>query len=616
MRNWVYDFDRDLPAGVRCSFTLKTGLTAVDGSRVAGGQRFEFSTGGPAILRSLPYEGARIDENQVFILGLDAPAKRGDDRRERATAWRPASTSGSACGSSPATSARRSSTTASRSRRATCASCCSTRDTGTQPRVRVRAARDRQRRRQVPAPARRARFAAGDARVRAHAAAGAEVKLVWGKGIAAASGVATTDDQALAFEVRPAFRASFSCERVNRDAQCLPHPAADAVVHRADRARATRRGSGSSMPRARRIRRSCRERAADDGSRRRDVRPRAAREDAFRLELPPASRTTRAARSPTRASFPLKVRTDEMPPLAKFPADFGILEARAARRREAAAAGDGAQCRAARSRAAIGTLAIAPAARRRRGAADPGQVARVRAGDEMQIVDWLRRIDDGEPHRARIRREDGQMDDRSTTARSRSSRRSDRAKTDRRAEAARSKAFEVIGIPLDGAGFLRRRAREPAARRRAVRRAQAVLRAHRGAGHQSRRAFQARPRIVARLGDAARRRQAGAAMRRSACATARGNELLARQQRRFGHRAHRALRCPTRRTLPKCNADEHARSTSSPRAPATTWRSRSPIGARASARGASTSRPATTAVRSSRTPCSTARWCAPAKRCR
>ena len=36
---------------------------------------FEFTTGGPAIVRSLPYEGSRIDESQVFILGLDAPAK-------------------------------------------------------------------------------------------------------------------------------------------------------------------------------------------------------------------------------------------------------------------------------------------------------------------------------------------------------------------------------------------------------------------------------------------------------------------------------------------------------------------------------------------------------------
>src|SRR5437773_8059322 len=40
MKNWVYDFDRDLPAGVRCTFTLKQGLTALDGSALVGGQRF------------------------------------------------------------------------------------------------------------------------------------------------------------------------------------------------------------------------------------------------------------------------------------------------------------------------------------------------------------------------------------------------------------------------------------------------------------------------------------------------------------------------------------------------------------------------------------------------
>ena len=72
MKNWVYDFDRDVPAGVRCSFTLKAGLTALDASALVGGQSFEFNTGGPAIVKSLPYEGATIDENQFFILGLDA----------------------------------------------------------------------------------------------------------------------------------------------------------------------------------------------------------------------------------------------------------------------------------------------------------------------------------------------------------------------------------------------------------------------------------------------------------------------------------------------------------------------------------------------------------------
>ena len=44
---------------------------------------------------------------------------------------------------------------------------------------------------------------------------GAEVRLVWGKGIATVSGVATAADQTLAFRVRPAFIARFGCERVN-----------------------------------------------------------------------------------------------------------------------------------------------------------------------------------------------------------------------------------------------------------------------------------------------------------------------------------------------------------------------------------------------------------------
>ena len=52
--------------------------------------------------------------------------------------------------------------------------------------------------------------------------ANAEVKLVWGRGIAATTGVATSAARALAFKVRPTFRASFSCSRVNKDAQCMP----------------------------------------------------------------------------------------------------------------------------------------------------------------------------------------------------------------------------------------------------------------------------------------------------------------------------------------------------------------------------------------------------------
>ena len=47
---------------------------------------------------------------------------------------------------------------------------------------------------------------------------------------------------------------------------------------------------------------------------------------AFRLEMP-ADLSDDAGRPLTNAAtFPLKVETDELPPLAKFPGDFGILE--------------------------------------------------------------------------------------------------------------------------------------------------------------------------------------------------------------------------------------------------------------------------------------------------
>jgi hypothetical protein len=35
-RSWVYDFDTDLAAGLRCTFTLKDGLTARDRRPIAG----------------------------------------------------------------------------------------------------------------------------------------------------------------------------------------------------------------------------------------------------------------------------------------------------------------------------------------------------------------------------------------------------------------------------------------------------------------------------------------------------------------------------------------------------------------------------------------------------
>ncbi|MGE5840317.1 MAG: alpha-2-macroglobulin, partial [Deltaproteobacteria bacterium] len=71
-RNWVYDFDKNLFAGVRCEFRLKPDLRTLAGARLEGQKTFSFSTGGPAIRASYPNDGTKqIDEEQVFILTLD-----------------------------------------------------------------------------------------------------------------------------------------------------------------------------------------------------------------------------------------------------------------------------------------------------------------------------------------------------------------------------------------------------------------------------------------------------------------------------------------------------------------------------------------------------------------
>src|SRR5512137_3120432 len=48
-RNWSYDFERDLPAGTRCEFTIRLGLKTLAAKEISGKTSFTFSTGGPAI---------------------------------------------------------------------------------------------------------------------------------------------------------------------------------------------------------------------------------------------------------------------------------------------------------------------------------------------------------------------------------------------------------------------------------------------------------------------------------------------------------------------------------------------------------------------------------------
>jgi uncharacterized protein YfaS (alpha-2-macroglobulin family) len=183
-RTWAYDFTRDLPAGIRCTFTARRDLQALDGTALGGRQEFSFSTGGPAIASSLPGEGTeRIEEDQVFVLGLN-----GEATRESVLAHAGFDIDGIG---------ERVGVTLIEG----------------DARAQLLASLPAWLRPDGPTVALRARQTFPNK---------ATVRLVWGAGIASPSGVATDAEQVLAFKVRPVFSARLTCERENAKAGCIP----------------------------------------------------------------------------------------------------------------------------------------------------------------------------------------------------------------------------------------------------------------------------------------------------------------------------------------------------------------------------------------------------------
>ncbi|TMH56031.1 MAG: alpha-2-macroglobulin, partial [Betaproteobacteria bacterium] len=448
MKNWVYDFDRDLPAGVRCSFTLKAGLTALDASALVGGQRFEFNTGGPAIVKSLPYEGATIDESQMFILGLDAAVQ---PETVAAHAYCIAAGVNEKIGVRLVTGEERK--TILDNRKSFAASylrfifldSANARSRSFTFRLPTTGSDEEKFLRLRDAP---------DSPLVTLACArtlppNAEVKLVWGKRIASSSGVPTSADQALAYRVRPTFRASFSCDRVNKDAQCIPilplTLSFTAPVPPRDAARIRLVDSSGKSYKAKP--------AKDDDDAITSVTfgPGLPENESFRIVLPVPLKDDAGRTLSNASSFPLKVRTDENPPLAKFAADFGILERVlpdkstpllpvTLRNVEAPLSG------------LVGTTGR-PQAPRTDGAPIPAKVARVAPGDETRIIAWLRRFEQAQ-------RVDGQYDQK--TERWIVKRNGHAISMFRPGDAQQSlsvpkpngeKAFEVVGIPLPDPGF-------------------------------------------------------------------------------------------------------------------------------------------------------------------
>jgi hypothetical protein len=300
-RVWLYDFREPLGPGTSCSATLrsdwkptaKSGAAAPTGAAsaaaVTGTTRFAFSTGGPAIVAVQPGGGGEIEEDQHFLLRLSGAAV---EATVAANAWCEVEGIGERLALVVV---------------------------GGDVRAQVLKARG------VPPAAADRTLVARCERPLPNRAA---MRLVWGKGIAAANDpkIVTSVEQRFRYTVRAAFTAEFTCERERAAAPCLPiRPLTvrfAAPVAR-DLAAQVRLRPAAGEPLAPVFDKD--DRSSDVG----EVSfPKPLAENAtFSVELPANLRDLAGRPLANASAFPLKVQTGSAPPIAKFAAaPFGIVE--------------------------------------------------------------------------------------------------------------------------------------------------------------------------------------------------------------------------------------------------------------------------------------------------
>ncbi|PZN92086.1 MAG: alpha-2-macroglobulin, partial [Alphaproteobacteria bacterium] len=202
-QSYAIDLPAPLPGGRRCRYELLSGLKDARGAAVAGQRRFEFTTGGPAVRAALP-DGDTIEEDQVFLLALNA---------------RP----------TPASVAAQASCLIDGVGEAVPLDILpdSARDTvlngaGGDYRVRRFLETAGWRKPDYGDDAVPPKAIIVAAKCRRTLPAGGKLTVAWGAGIATADGLATGAPYRQPYDVRPAFTARFECSRVNAAAACSP----------------------------------------------------------------------------------------------------------------------------------------------------------------------------------------------------------------------------------------------------------------------------------------------------------------------------------------------------------------------------------------------------------
>ena len=284
-RSWAWQMSRPLQPGERCVFALKSGLTAANGEAVSGKNRFEFFGAAPRPWAIRPAPGSGIEEDQAFVINGGSPL---NPKSLENNLWCEADGVGQRIPARPVSQAIRNEVLQQIG------------GLGTAPIVVTCAER-------LPA--------------------GSKMKLVWGKGIQAANGTPGEKDESFVYKVREPFKATLSCEREKAGAPCSPLSAITLSFNAPFEAKflskfrlLTAEGPRSPVD-------------PNKGS--------SNQEPSFQslsfagplpqnaeltLEIPSGFKDETGRPLSNAASFPLKTKTGSLPPLAKFPGNFGILE--------------------------------------------------------------------------------------------------------------------------------------------------------------------------------------------------------------------------------------------------------------------------------------------------
>ena len=354
-REWAFDFADDLPPGVSCTLQVPPGFKTAQGAALGGTPRFRFNTGGPFVQAVYPNTYQAIDEEQYFALRLNGAA-----------------------------------TLASVTEHVWCAV------EGLGERVPVRLVDGTQRAGVLKAlgldkAAEREPLRVVTLACNRRLTPATRVQLVYGKGVATPSGMANTTERRFGFKVREPFELSFSCERENAQAACLPllpmQLRFNAPVPRA-MAEGIRLMAGTQ---------TFKPRLDADGEGGGDADtvvnavsfgPDFPELASLRLSLPPgfADASGRAPRNA--ASFPLTVATSARPPLAKFAAaPFGIVE------RLAEPGGVALLPVTLRNvEAALPVRGLSPTGVAAAASAPAGRVADLQPGSDAEIIAWFRKV--------------------------------------------------------------------------------------------------------------------------------------------------------------------------------------------------------------------------------